>query len=431
MYTLLRYLATSLLALALASRGVISAYASANDNVDDPVALVSRMTQVTEEESGDDDDDDDSPSSTDNDGFDTPTTDYDGIDTPETDNDGVDTPLSTDNDGVTTPYTDYDGIDSPSVPTLSVGAKSNSIELTWNAVAEADYFELYAWDNVEEFRQLGGDRLNATSITDSNVVSGRTYHYTIQAWSNDGRGSGWSSYVSARVGEASSTIDAPVLSAVPGVGQVELSWGSVSGAVRYDLWAREGANAWQYIGGNSLSATEFTHTALSDGVTYTYAIRAVSDSGETSPWSSYVKATTEGLISARQVVAPDTDYDGYSTPATDYDGIDTPTTDNDGIDTPLTTDNDGTFTPYTDYDGVDTTDNDGIDTTDGDGIDTTDNDGTDSDGIDTLTPTDNDGTDSDGIDTPTPTDNDGTDSDGIDTPTPSTPSTGSVSSASS
>ncbi len=259
--------------MALASRGVISAYASSQDDVDDPVALVSRMAQVTDDES-DEDDDEDTPFPTDNDGFDTPATDYDGIDTPATDNDGVETPLSTD-DGVNTPYTDYDGVDFPAIPTLRVEAKDNSIELTWNAVAAADYYWLWAWDEVDGFRLLGEDRLNAASHTDSKVASGRTYHYTIRAANEEGESSGWSAYVSVRMATAAE----------------------------------------------------------------------------------------------RQLIAPDTDNDGYDTPETDYDGINTPMTDNDGVDTPLTTDNDGVLTPYTDYDG-------------------TDSDGTDSDGIDTPTPTD-------------------------------------------
>ena len=452
MYKLFRFAGTLLLAAALSFRGVGAILADSNDGKTEPVALILRSNSDVEQDG--DDDDDDTPPSTDDDGFDTPLTDYDGIDTPATDNDGVDTPLSTDGDGINTPYTDYDGVDDPGVPTLRASASVGAIELTWNATAAADYFQLWRWEQTNRWAQVGGGNLNATTYRDENIVPGTTYTYTIRAVSEDGETSAWSAYASATAEEPGALTAAPVLSAVAGTSQVDLSWNTIPGASRYELWAWDSENGWEQIGGANLTETSYQHVGVSDGVTYYYAIRAVAGSGSPGPWSQYAEATVgepsstststptstptstatatptatkensppnppgASLRSTQftatptptatldlRLLPPDTDNDG-----TDSDGIDT--TDNDGVDT---TDNDGIDT--TDGDGVDTTDNDGIDTTDGDGVDTTDNDGidtTDNDGVDT---TDNDGidtTDGDGVYT---TDNDGVDrhGDGIDT----------------
>ena len=388
MNKILRYVSTLLLAMVLASRGIVAVIASENDGKTDPVGLFSRSTfDSLEEESNDDGDDDD------------------------------------------------DDNDEPALasPILQATVSGRSVELSWTAVAGAARYALWAWESVNGWRQLGGENLTGASLTDSEVVPGTVYYYAIRAVNAEGESSAWSAYVHASVGEGLPFGTAPGLTAVAGDGMVELSWDAVSGAVRYALWAWESVDGWQKIGGDNLTSTSFVHSSAAVGVTYFYAVRAVNGSGDGGPWSKYAKVTVAALTSAG-IAGGDTDNDGYDTPATDYDGIDTPATDNDGVDTPLSTDNDGVNTPYTDYDGIDTTDNDGIDTTDNDGIDTTDNDGidttdndgvdtTDNDGIDTtdgdgVDTTDNDGTDSDGIDTPTPTDNDGTDSDGIDTPTP-------------
>ena len=70
-----------------------------------------------------------------------------------------------------------------------------------------------------------------------------------------------------------------------------MRWNTVPGAVRYILiswW--DAALAWQEIGGDDLTATAFTHTELTPGLTYYYSVRAVNAAGELGPWSTYPSA---------------------------------------------------------------------------------------------------------------------------------------------
>ncbi len=158
MNKILRYVSTLLLAMVLASRGIVAVIASENDGKTDPVGLFSRSTfDSLEEESNDDDDggDDDEPA------------------------------LAS--------------------PILQATVSGSSVELSWTAVSGAARYELWAWESVNGWRQLGGENLTGTSLTDSEVVPGTVYYYAIRAVNAEGESSAWSAYVHASVG------DGPVL----------------------------------------------------------------------------------------------------------------------------------------------------------------------------------------------------------------------------
>ena len=73
---------------------------------------------------------------------------------------------------------------------------------------------------------------------------------------------------------------------------VELSWTTVHGATRYELFVWDSVNEWRQFGGDSLTDTTYTHTDLVAGTTYFYTIRAANADGETSAWSDYVSTAT-------------------------------------------------------------------------------------------------------------------------------------------
>ena len=91
-------------------------------------------------------------------------------------------------------------------------------------------------------------------------------------------------------------LDVPVLAAaLSGSNSVDLNWGTVDGAARYELWVWwDDETGWQQLDGGNLTDTEFSHYELAAGRTYFYLVRAVSESGETGPWSERVSATIDG-----------------------------------------------------------------------------------------------------------------------------------------
>ena len=170
-------------------------------------------------------------------------------------------------------------------PALTAEAGADAIELSWGAVAGAVRYELWVWDSVNDWRQIGGDGLTGTSYTHSGLTAGATYFYAVRAVNADGQTGAWSESAGA------AALAAPALTAEAGADAIELSWGAVAGAVRYELWVWDSDNDWRQIGGDSLTGTSYTHSGLAAGATNFYAVRAVNADGQTSAWSEPKPAT--------------------------------------------------------------------------------------------------------------------------------------------
>ena len=189
------------------------------------------------------------------------------------------------------------------------------MELSWTTVHGATRYELFVWDSVNEWRQIGGDSLTGTTYTHTDLVAGTTYFYTILAVNADGETSALSDHVYTDTPTATPTatpthtpaatvtptptpsptvavLSAPVLTAQAAEDGVELSWTTVHGATRYELFVWDSVNEWRQIGGDSLTGTTYTHTDLVAGTTYFYTILAVNADGETSALSDHVYTDT-------------------------------------------------------------------------------------------------------------------------------------------
>ena len=134
-------------------------------------------------------------------------------------------------------------------------------------------YELWVWDRVNDWAQIGGNSLTGTTYTHSDVTAGTTYYYAIRAVNADGETSAWSAYVPATVPGV--PLSVPSLTAEAAESAVEVSWTAVVGAARYELWVWDSVNGWAQIGGNSLTGTTYTHSDVTAGTTYYYAVRAV------------------------------------------------------------------------------------------------------------------------------------------------------------
>ena len=196
-----------------------------------------------------------------------------------------------------------------SASSLTATPSADAVELNWTEVSGAVRYDLWTWwDAAIGWQQIGGDSLTGTTYTHTEVTAGVTYYYAVRGLDAAGEAvSAWSDYATATPlsGIAATATATPTptaasgsslpssLTATPAAGAVELSWTEVSGAVRYDLrtwW--DAAIGWQQIGGDSLTGTTYTHTEVTAGVTYYYAVRGLDAAGvAVSAWSDYASAT--------------------------------------------------------------------------------------------------------------------------------------------
>lgn len=178
-----------------------------------------------------------------------------------------------------------DGLAAPSV-TATPGIRQNT--LSWDAVAGAATYELWAWEDNTDWYQLDDGSLTATTFNHTSLTVGNTYHYSLRALSSDGDEGPWSEYVEATV---LGDLTTPVLTATASNGQVVLTWLAVPGAHTYELWAGDSVNGWQRLDDGSLSANNFTHNDGTAGTEYLYSVRAHASDGKESAWSVQVNAT--------------------------------------------------------------------------------------------------------------------------------------------
>ena len=256
-------------------------------------------------------------------------------------------------------------------PDLIARATEGDVELSWVPVDGAARYELTSRTSAGSWQYLGVGDLTGTSYSHTGLTPGTTYHYRARAVSESGDTGPWSEPVSVTVPEPASSaptstptptdsppstptptptpptvpeqtatptpppqklasaatsthplaqamLPVPVLSATAKVGAVELHWGAVDGAIRYEILSWTSAGGWQFLGGDNLTGVIYLHTDLSAGTTYHYKIRSVSESGHTSPWSEWQSATVTEAHSSAPTPTPTPTATPTSTPNTTH-----------------------------------------------------------------------------------------------------------------
>ena len=179
-----------------------------------------------------------------------------------------------------------------SKPVLTAEAGEGAVKLIWTAVTGAQRFVLMVWTSA--WQQIGGDNLTGTNFSHTGLTVGTTYFYAVLAVNAAGQYSPWSHYLTVAVPAApasESDLSVPMLIAAPEQSRVLLNWSSVPDAARYELWVWDSVKPWRQIGGDTLTGTTYTHTGVTAGTTYYYAIHTVNANGKTSAWSQSMPAT--------------------------------------------------------------------------------------------------------------------------------------------
>ena len=161
-------------------------------------------------------------------------------------------------------------------PVLSgVANVRDGVTIKWEKVAGAKGYFVYRKSGSGNWKKIGTiSSGNTVSYTDNTAASGTTYTYTVRAYS----GSTISGY--DKTGQSVRYLATPALSgAINGVSGVTVKWEKVTGAEGYYVYRKSGSGNWKKIGSvNSGSTVSYSDKTASSGTTYTYTVRAYSNS---------------------------------------------------------------------------------------------------------------------------------------------------------
>ncbi|NPV89693.1 MAG: hypothetical protein HPY50_02810 [Firmicutes bacterium] len=188
----------------------------------------------------------------------------------------------------------------PATPTgLAVTAVGDGqVSLSWNANSETD-IKYYYLAYMPDGGSWGKVTTSGASATVTGLTNGTRYTFKIRVYNNNNQVSGYSGTVTATPQAAAPTGPpaTPTGLAVTGVGdgQVSLSWNanSETDIARYYV-------AYQTAGGNWVTkyttGTSLTVTGLTNGTVYYFKVKAYSNSGKSSLYTSTVTATPRADI---------------------------------------------------------------------------------------------------------------------------------------
>jgi fibronectin type 3 domain-containing protein len=174
----------------------------------------------------------------------------------------------------------------PAAPTgLAATAGNAQVSLTWNVSRGATSY------HVKRSTTPGGPYRTIasptpTAYTDTGLTNGTTYYYVVSAVNSAGQ--------SANSAQVDATPKPPPaaptgLAATAGNAQVSLTWNASRGATSYHV-KRSTTSGGPYRTVASPTATTYTDTGLTNGITYYYVVSAVNSAGQSAN-SAQVNAT--------------------------------------------------------------------------------------------------------------------------------------------
>ena len=176
----------------------------------------------------------------------------------------------------------------PAAPKAAVStiASTGKVQLTWNAVSGAEKYQVY-YASKADFSGAKVFTTTKTSMKHTGAVAGTTYYYKVCAVDANGTASAFSAVVSQTCATA-----APAASGsnVSSTGKIRLTWKTVSGAAKYEVYRSTSKNG-PYTRMFTTTKTTMTHAGAAVGTTYYYKVRALTANGTASAFSNIVSRT--------------------------------------------------------------------------------------------------------------------------------------------
>ena len=174
-------------------------------------------------------------------------------------------------------------LSSPGAPAATTLNAGTGLSLSWGSVAGATGYELFrAPAGSENFTRVY--RGTATSYTNTGLSTGQAYNYRVRAYKVVDGVSHYGPYSALGGGVPIGKADIPRIMAVDAA-SVRVGWSVVPGAAGYELWRAPAGGSFVRVYRGS--AGSFTDSKVSEGLGYTYRIRAYRDVDGSTYYGSY------------------------------------------------------------------------------------------------------------------------------------------------
>ena len=185
-------------------------------------------------------------------------------------------------------------------PTTKIANASNGIKVSWTKSSGAKGYTVYRSEYVNGkwsgWKNMGTAKADKTSWTDKSVKNGVQYKYTVRAVNGKVMSTYKATAGLVRLGQ-------PAVKVALNENSVKVSWNKISGAKSYTVYRAELVDgkwsSWTNI--SSQTAVSFTDSAVTEGATYRYTVRAVNGKS----LSSYVASANVSIPVPQEDVVAD------------------------------------------------------------------------------------------------------------------------------
>lgn len=189
----------------------------------------------------------------------------------------------------------------PAISKVSGGA--NKITVSWKKVSGAKKYELYmASAKSGTYKKITTLNADKTSYTKTGLGTAKKYYFKVRTYRTVNGKNVYSSYSPVKYGATGPAV--PKIKSVTGsTGKASVTWNKVSGADGYEVYMSTSKNgSYSKAAKVGASTTSYTKTALSEGKTYYFKVRAYKK-GESSAvtyssFSSVKSGTTKKAATA-------------------------------------------------------------------------------------------------------------------------------------
>ena len=175
------------------------------------------------------------------------------------------------------------------------GAKTTSIDISWDKVAGASFYAVYSYDtSAKQYKQIGTS--TDLTYTVKSLKANTDYTFLVRAFNKNKLGSGFSVSDNKVFRTAP---PAPSFTFKRYSEKIDISWSKVTGATFYRIYTYNKSTKKYAILANT-TALAYTHPSLKPNTEYTYLVRSASSSTALSDYSLSSNKSVKTLLAKPQ-----------------------------------------------------------------------------------------------------------------------------------